>query len=566
MTSQHPSNVLENLNLSYEVLHNIKRALDETSIVAVTDRTGKITAVNDKFCEISQYSREELIGQDHRILNSGFHPKSFFKKMWQTIGLGETWHAEVCNRAKDGSLYWVKTSIVPFLDEKGRPYQYISIRTDITAQKNIKKITHIAYHDELTGIPNRRSLVNRIDEEMINSQKTNEPFAIVSMNVNRFKGINETLGHSGGDAFLKEIAKRLKAIDSSNRSIYRMTADEFVYVVTDVRQLKEMNDRIIHLFKQAFILDQYEFYASVSVGICLYPEHGETTSELLKNADIAVLHAKEKKLTNAVIYTTQLKPTSNPSLILETKLHDALRHDLFELHYQPKIDIQQGNKLVGMEVLIRWKDRELGVIPPDQFIPFAEQCGLISEIGEWVLRKAAKQVKKWQEKYDFNLRVSVNISPLHIAERNFVSSIIELTHELQMNPHLLDLEITEMSMLDYNESLILKLQQLKAMGITISIDDFGTGYSSLSYLKKLPANTLKIDRAFISNLTKSKSDQQMVQAIVSLAHAMNMDVVAEGVEEKEEADLLREMKCEYVQGYYFSRPLPADEFEKLLSK
>ena len=559
-------NVLENLDLSFDVLHDIKRALDETAIVAVTDRTGKITSVNDRFCGISKYSREELLGQDHRILNSGYHPKSFFKQMWRTIGSGQTWHGEVCNRAKDGSLYWVKTSVVPFMDENGKPYQYISIRTDITAQKNIKKIAHIAYHDDLTGLPNRRSLLKRIDEEIFTCKKSGSKFAVIFMNVNRFKYINEGLGHKGGDLFLKEISQRLIGIDHYVNSIYRLNGDEFVYVLPVVEQLNEVTEQILNVFKESFILYDYEFYSSVSIGVCIYPDHGETSSTLLKNADIAIYSAKQKKISNVMIYDKNLKGRSDHSLVLENKLHEALRNDLFELHYQPKIDILNGNKLVGMEVLIRFNDPELGFVPPDRFIPFAEECGLISEIGEWVLRNTAIQMQQWKEKFKIDLRVSVNISPLHIAEKTFVPRLIEIMKETNADPNRLDIEITEMSMLDYNEELIHKLNDLKAMGITISIDDFGTGYSSLSYLKKLPVNYLKIDRSFIVSMTEGPSGVAMVAAIISLAHALNMQVVAEGVEKAEEIHILKQYQCEYVQGYYFSKPLTAEHFEQKIKE
>lgn len=562
--SQH-TQVLETLDFSVQQLQDIQSALDQTSILAVTDQRGAITLVNDHFCEISKYSREELIGQDHRILNSGYHPKSFFREMWRTIGSGQTWQGEVCNRAKDGSLYWVKTTVVPFFNEAGKPYQYISIRTDITAQKNIKKIAHIAYHDDLTGLPNRRSLMKRLENEIKNRERTGEKFAFFFFDVNRFKNINDGLGHKVGDLFLKEIADRLRVIDIQVDSFYRMNGDEFIYILEDVSLVSDMANRIIDVFKESFTFYDYEFYASVSLGVSIYPDHGVSQSKLFKTADVAMYTAKEKKGNHFVIYKSDMRGTNDRWLLLETKLHKALRNDSFELYYQPKVNIET-NEIHGAEALIRWNDEELGCIPPDQFIPFAEQVGLISDIGRWVLRKAAKQIKHWSDTYEVDYRVAVNISPIHIAEPDFVEQVQTIIKETNSNPSMLEIEITEMSMLDYNDELTLKIKALKDMGITIAIDDFGTGYSSLSYLRDFPVNSLKIDRTFIQDLTKDASGEAMVSAIISLAHALNLDVVAEGVEKPEELAILKEKNCEYVQGYYFSKPLTVADFEKKIQQ
>lgn len=559
------SSVLGTIDFSIEQLRDLKAALDETAIVAVTDRRGFITHANDHFCKISKYTPEELIGQDHRILNSGYHPKSFFKELWRTIGNGQTWHGEICNRAKDGTLYWVKTTIVPFVDEVGKPYQYISIRTDITAQKNIKKITHIAYHDDLTGLPNRRNLIKRIENEFTNSSRTGSKFALFFIDINRFKNINDGLGHKVGDLFLKEIANRFNEIDIQGESFYRLNGDEFVYILDDITLIEEMAERILDLFRTSFKFYDYEFYASISMGISLFPDHGQTMSKLLKTADIAMYAAKNKKGNSYYIFKENMRGTNDRWLLLETKLHQAIRNDSFELHYQPKINIKT-NEMVGMEALIRWNDPELGFMSPDKFIPFAEQCGLISDIGNWVLRKAALQAKEWNDTYAKGYRVAVNISPLHIAEPTFIMQLQDVIEETGVDPKILEIEITEMSMLDYNEELIFKIKEIKEMGITISIDDFGTGYSSLSYLREFPVDALKIDRTFIKNISNGQSGEAMVTAIISLARALNLEVVAEGVELEEELAILQKHDCEYVQGYLFSKPLTVEDFTKKIEE
>ncbi|WP_312143677.1 putative bifunctional diguanylate cyclase/phosphodiesterase [Lysinibacillus capsici] len=551
------------MNYSLKELQDIFSAMNSSIIVAITDRTGKITFVNDHFCKISKYTREELVGQDHRLLNSGFHPKSFFREMWKTIGNGDMWNGEVCNRAKDGSLYWVKTTIFPFLDERGKPYQYIAIRVDITAQKDIKKITHIAYHDELTGLPNRRKLEQRLENEFHQSRRTGEKFALFFIDVNRFKHINDGLGHIIGDMFLVEMSNRLRNIDHTSNSFYRHNSDEFVMILNDVNRIDEMAKEIIGVFNESFIVDTYEFYASISIGISVFPDHANSVEELLKNADIAMYAAKSTRGNQYRLYRDNMDEANDKWLLLETKLHQALKQDRLELHYQPKIDLKTDS-VIGMEALLRWYDPELGHIPPDRFIPFAEDCGLINDIGVWVLRKACAQARQWNESHDLSLRVAVNISPIHISTGGFVDMVRSVIAETGIDPNLLEIEITEMSMLDYTEDLIDTIKQLRELGITISLDDFGTGYSSLNYLKKFPVDVLKIDRAFVRDIVPEKSGIAMISAMISLAHALNLQVVAEGVEEEAELNVLREHGCEYVQGYYFSKPLSVEDFTNLI--
>ncbi|MFJ7737450.1 putative bifunctional diguanylate cyclase/phosphodiesterase [Lysinibacillus sp. NPDC097287] len=554
-------NSFSQANYSLKELQDIFSALNSSIIVAITDRTGKITFVNDHFCTISKYKREDLVGQDHRLLNSGFHQKSFFREMWKTIGKGEMWNGEICNRAKDGSLYWVKTTIIPFLDENDKPYQYIAIRVDITAQKDIKKITHIAYHDELTGLPNRRKLEQRLENEFHQSKRTGEKFALFYIDVNRFKHINDGLGHIIGDMFLVEMANRLQNIDFTSNSFYRHNSDEFVFILNDTSRIDEMAKEILSIFRESFIIDTYEFYASISVGICVFPDQANSIEELLKNADIAMYAAKTTRGNYYKLYRPNMDDDTDKWLMLETKLHQALKKDLLELYYQPKIDLKTGT-VVGMEALLRWYDPELGHLPPDRFIPFAEECGLINDIGVWVLRKACTQAHIWNQQYGLNLQVAVNISPIHISTDGFVDMVRDVIAETKVNPNTLEIEITEMSMLDYTEKLIETIGELKALGITISIDDFGTGYASLNYLKKFPVDVLKIDRAFVQDIISGKSGVAMISAMISLAHAMELKVVAEGVEQEAELNVLRKHGCEFVQGYYFSKPLSVADFTK----
>lgn len=562
MVKKEDTNVLGSMQLTVEELQNIKLALDEASILAVTDQRGVITMVNDRFCEISKYERNELIGQDHRLLNSDYHPKTFFKEMWRTIGSGKTWYGEICNCAKDGSIYWVQTTIVPFLNAKGKPYQYISIRSDITARKKIGEMIHIAHHDDLTGLQNRRQLINDLNK-LIEVEK--QPFSLLLFDVNRFKNINDGLGHHIGDIFLVEIAQRMKTLSSDEVTFYRLSGDEFVCILNEPSLLEKIAGELQIQFQRQFDLNNHKFYASISIGAVNYPNHGQSAQDILKYADIAMYEAKKSNNKSFVIYKTQQRFSHNQMLKLETRLQDAINNQAFELYYQPKVNLQT-NEIDGMEALIRWFDDELGFVAPDQFIPFAEEVGFITDISEWVIAKAGRQVMEWNEQFNLKLRVAVNISPSHLKAENFIERLKNILQTNNISPNLLEIEITEMSFLDQNADLLSTIMQLKQMGITLAIDDFGTGYSSLSYLKRFPVDLLKIDRSFIHEMYKNEADVAMVAAIITLARALDLKIVAEGVEEYKDLLLLREFNCEFVQGYYYSRPLNIADFSKRLSE
>ena len=557
--------ILESMEFTYEQLVDLKAALDKTSIVAVTDNRGLIQQVNDQFCEISKYAREELIGQDHRILNSGYHPKSFFKEMWRAIGTGETWQADVCNRAKDGSLYWVKTTIVPFIGDNGKPERYISIRTDITAQKNIKKIAHIAYHDDLTGLPNRRSLTKRIENEITNGLRNKKQFAVFFFDVNRFKNINDSLGYKIGDLFLKELANRLREIDMQSESFYRMNADEFVYILEDVKLVNEMAERILEVFKDSFVFDGYEFYASVSLGISVYPDHGENVSKLLKTADVAMYAAKAKKGNSFSVYKKLMRGSNDQFLALETKMHKALRESTFELRFQPVHNLQTG-KIIASESILYWKDEDYGEMNPEEFMPFAGQCGLMIEIDQYVLKNTINHMVQLKPHVDEDFKISVNLSTDYLRATNFIVDLTTFLEEAQLEAKFIEIEISELGLLDTDLQLYDKINQIHEMGVSISIDDFGMGYSSLSYLREVPISSLKIDHSFTHELNLVPANAKMVAAIISLANALNLQVIAEKVENGEDLDILKGLNCEYVQGLYLNEPLPLEELVAFINE
>ncbi|MGE7622963.1 putative bifunctional diguanylate cyclase/phosphodiesterase [Viridibacillus sp. NPDC096237] len=556
---------LSQLDDSYTVqqLIDIQHALDHSIIVAITDNRGIITFVNNHFCAISKYSKGELIGQDHRLLNSGHHSKAFFKELWCTIGSGEIWRGDICNRAKDGSLYWVQTTIIPFLNDKGTPYQYVSIRTDVTEQKNIKKLKFFAYHDDLTGLYNRRMLNIRLADLFKSAHKEDFSLSLLMMDVNRFKSINDGLGYLTGDLFLIEVATRLKRLGIDEKSLFRYSGDKFVIIMKNEKHAIWKAHQIMANFEDSFLIEQFEFYSSVSIGICSSPSDANTPEDLVKSANVALLEAKKHKSSYYIQYENTMNSSHYQFLLLETKLRHAIKQDEIQLYYQPKIELET-NQLIGMEGLIRWYDNDYGFISPAMFIPFAEECGLISSIGVYTLKIACKQMKKWLDEYELDIRISVNISPIHLKERNFVHNLRKVLQETGLPARNLELEITEMSLMHQTEELIETFNQIKALGVIIAIDDFGTGYSSLSYLKQFPIDILKIDQSFIQGLKTGLSNVAMVTAIIKLAHALSMQVIAEGVETEEELCIVRENLCDFAQGYYFSKPLPTNEFSAKL--
>ena len=549
---------LKHIHLTIEQLNDIQTALDKSTIVAITDPTGIIQYVNECFCDISKYDKEELIGQNHRIINSGTHPASFFKEMWRTIRSGNTWQGEICNKAKDDSLYWVKTTIVPFIDQQGKPYQYISIRTDITAQKQIEQMQYRLYHDDLTALANRQKFMEDMDSFI------RDNFTLFLININRFKSINDSLGYVVGDQFLIEVAKRLRTVDLSSTNFYRLHNDEFIYITKNTDDWESIAKQLLSLFDESFMLNEYEFYASVSIGIVQHNETIDSIHTLLKRANRAMVEAKNAKGNQYKLYHEQLDESVDHSLFFETKIRHAIKNQDFELYYQPKLNVK-NNTFDSMEALIRWQEPELGFVSPADFIPFAEEHGLIEKIDEFVLRQATKQIKSWMDHFNISLKVAVNVSPRFLANPNFLQILSSILTEVDLAPNLLEIEITESTMMNLNTALLTKLNNIRDMGISIAIDDFGTGFSCLSYLRTLPIDTLKIDQSFIRQI-KNAAGKTMISSIISLGHALNLHVVAEGVENESEVMYLKEQSCEYIQGYYFSKPLTVEAVTKKIEE
>lgn len=543
-------------------LKDIQFALEQSSIVAITDNKGIITYVNDKFCELSKYGRDELIGSTHRLINSGYHSKSFFKDMWAVIGSGKVWKGVMRNKAKDGSYYWVNTTIVPFLNEAAIPYQYISIRHDITNQKEIEEqILYNAYHDELTGLRNRRCFNYEINSSF--QQNKDEKMAFFFIDLDRFKHVNDTLGHDSGDQVLKVVAHRLSTHLKNEVDLYRFGGDEFIAVMKDCSDTcaETMAAKINNLFSTPFHYKGEKIYLSTSIGVSFYPKDGKDLEILVKKADSAMYIGKRSSSNEVQFFTSEMYENLTKMMEMERELRGAIEEKAFHLHYQPQVDLRT-QEIVGLEALIRWEHPKWGNISPSEFIPIAEETGLITPITEWVLDSVCRDYRSWLDIGMEPIRLAVNISP-NLFQEDLVLLVTRTLEKWKLSSSFLELEMTE-GVLQNQRTTIPILQELRALGVRVSIDDFGTGYSSLASLRDFPIDCLKIDRSFMEDIKKDNGI--MIKTILDMATHLNVNVIAEGIETKSQLMFLSTLQCSQGQGYLFSRPLPGEEIVKILSK
>ncbi|WP_432362038.1 putative bifunctional diguanylate cyclase/phosphodiesterase [Sporosarcina sp. UB5] len=564
------------------MLFDIAYALDQSAIVAITDRTGKIIYVNELFTKISMYEADELIGATHSIINSGYHSKEFFKNMWATIGRGNIWSGEICNRAKDGSLYWVGTKIVPFLNENGIPNRYISIRHDITERKLLeekirkdaevyRKIVEenrkLSSNDQLTSLLNRNAFGQQLRATLQEERKSGSKLGMVYLNIDRLRDVNDSFGQEAGDYVLSIIAKRLKNVLCAEDIIGRISGDEFAFTImhaTNEEEAKRKTGEIIAYLEKPIHINGNLCTITTSCGIALFPKHAKTASELMMKAEKALHYVKECGGGDVKMYEPGTATKTLERILLESELRKSVQSGHFTLEYQPKVNLSRGN-LSGVEALVRWNHPDLGRIPPDKFIPLAEETKIILPLGEWVLREACKQAARWKRQRFTPFRIAVNMSPVQLDDPAIVKTIKRILVEEEVEPELIEIELTESSFANLYEMRD-TIQRIRDLGMHVSIDDFGTGYSALSYIKELPADTLKIDMSFVKDIDVNENSRAIVKAIITLADTAGLNVVAEGIETEEQAKILRSLGCREGQGYFFSKPLPPVDCESMFSK
>lgn len=553
---------------SEENIRTLSQAIEQSPVsVLITDRSGNIEYVNTAFEKNTGYSQEEVVGENPRILKSGITSKAIYHELWKTISSGNAWQGEMQNRNKDGEIFWEHANIAPVLDESGNIVHYLAVKEDITHRKQQEeRILYQAHFDALTDLPNRFLSLDRLSQLVNEAKRTNELVAVLFLDLDDFKKINDSLGHDTGDKLLVEAAQRLTGVIRGGDTVGRLGGDEFIILLgglDDAADASSVVENLLECFRDPFIINGRELIMTASVGVSVYPNDGEQPSELLRNADSAMYHSKDQGRNTYHYFTDAMNQKVSRRLLLEEQMHGALNRGEFRLCYQPQIDINSRH-IIGTEALLRWNNPALGKVSPDEFIPIAEQTGLIVPLGEFVLTEALAMLARWNLKFNRKLTMAINLSPRQFRSPDLVASVEEAMQKSGITGESLELEITEgvlMSGQDYIEEALVALNDL---GIGISMDDFGTGYSSLSYLRSYPFDTLKIDRSFVSDITVDAADRELVNATITMAHGLGLKVVAEGVETEEQLSLLAAQGCEYAQGNLFSKPVPADEIMDML--
>lgn len=538
----------------------------------IADAEGVILRVNRAFIESTGYSAEELVGQTPRILKSDRHDEAFYQALWQAILQNGSWQGEIWGRRKSGEIYpnWLTISTVK--GDDGATTHYVASYLDITARKAAEEqIRQLAFHDPLTQLPNRRLLLDRLQHAMTSSLRTGRKGAVLFLDLDNFKNLNDTLGHAMGDMLLRQVADRLVSAVRERDTVARLGGDEFVVLLEEIRteptetaaQVERIGEKILASLARTYPLDGHVFRTSASIGVTVFGEAAQDVEELLRQADIAMYQAKKAGRNTLRFFDYRMQEVINARARLEGELHKALENHQLRLYYQIQLD--SSRRPLGAEALLRWIHPERGLVSPAQFIPLAEESGLILPMGRWVLETACRQIKAWARDAQMqDLVLAVNISARQFHQADFVAMVREIVRDHAINPACLKLELTESLLLDNAEEAAAIMNELKGIGIKLSLDDFGTGYSSLHYLKLLPLDQIKIDQSFVRDIATDPNDAAIVQTIIAMARTLGLNVIAEGVETDAQREFLASSGCHAYQGYLFGKPVPIEQFEASL--
>ena len=539
-----------------------------TAAILVTDPAGYIVQVNNAFSRVSGYSSDQVLDQLPGMLTADSQQSTHLQYVLSQLNLRGTWEGEIWLKRRSGENFPAWVGITAVHDEEGDLVSYVCFFSDISERKaSEQRIHRLAYYDALTQLPNRTLFQDRLHTALQHADRHREWVVLMFLDLDRFKPINDSLGHAAGDRMLKDVAIRLAACVGEDDTVARMGGDEFTLLLQSNSTREDALHRAIHVAEQilaslarAFVLEGREFFVTASIGIALSPQDGNELSQLMKNADTAMYHAKERGKNNFQFYQADMNASALERLELEGDLRHALEQGEFLLHYQPQFS-GNGKRLTGVEALLRWQHPKRGLVAPNAFIPVLEELGLVVQVGDWVLAEATRQLSLWHQNRIRVPKVSVNLSARQFSDGNLHQRIQRILGYSGIPAACLELELTESILMQDVGAAMNTLNDLKSLGLCIAIDDFGTGYSSLNYLKQFPIDVLKIDRSFVDGLPQGEQDGQIARAIIAMAHSLNMTVIAEGVETQEQLDFLRNHACDEVQGYLLGRPMTAQQFE-----
>jgi len=553
-----------------EMIRTLSLAIEQSPVsVMITDTKARIEYVNSAFEKVSGYRSDEVVGRNPRLLQSRQTPRVTYQALWEALTDGRSWEGELQNCKKNGELFWEYAHFAPVIDDHGTTRHFLVVKEDISLRKQQEReIQRQAHFDTLTGLPNRLLCLDRLAQMLKDAERSGQLAAVLFLDLDDFKKINDSLGHETGDKLLIEAARRLQETVRDSDTVGRLGGDEFIVLLGNLHNAAEaypIAEQLLVQFRKAFAIDGRELMLTVSIGIAYFPDDGSSASELLRNADSAMYHSKALGRNTFSYFTDAMNRDVSRRLALEEQMHGGLARGEFSIVYQPQFAIGSGT-MIGAEALLRWHNPVLGSVSPVEFIPVAEQSGLIIALGQFVLDGSLRMAASWQRDYDCKLRIAINLSPRQFRDPKLIDVISAAIDGSGIGAESLELEITEGVLMSGHSYIDTALQALNRLGVSLAMDDFGTGYSSLSYLRRYPFDILKIDQSFVRDLVDDPADRELINAIVAMAHGLNLQVVAEGVETREQLDYLRGLGCEYAQGHLFSKAVSSDEIGAMLSR